>query len=152
MHGIASTLPKLGVFTAGQCEMDHGNGRYFDAFYPGRLTTGQASSFEFDDRLRAGRSMSSQPSEVTVARSPGRNSTVVIADSTIAGPAIVCPEARASKSQTGAGTHSSSQIRRSERGGAGGASGKAGSCGSAERMPATATRALTRTVSWSGEE
>jgi hypothetical protein len=42
--------------------------------------------------------ISSQPSAVTVARSPGRNSTVVIADSTMTGPAMVCAGVRASKS------------------------------------------------------
>jgi hypothetical protein len=42
--------------------------------------------------------ISSQPSAVTVARSPGRNSTIVIADSTIAGPAMVRAGASASKS------------------------------------------------------
>ena len=41
--------------------------------------------------------MSSQPCGVTVAASPGRSSTVVIADSMIAGPAMVCAGASASK-------------------------------------------------------
>src|ERR1700737_1356691 len=40
-------------------------------------------------RALDGTAMSSQPCGVTVARSPGRSSTVVVADSTIAGPAIV---------------------------------------------------------------
>jgi hypothetical protein len=42
--------------------------------------------------------MSSQPSAVTVALLLGRNSTVVIADSTMAGPAMVCAGASVSKS------------------------------------------------------
>jgi len=43
---------------------------------------------------------SSQPCVVARARSPGRSSTVVVADSTIAGPAIACPGASPSKSST----------------------------------------------------
>ena len=49
-------------------------------------------------RPAAGRVMSSQPSGVTVTVSPGRRRTVVIDDSTIAGPAILCLGAKASKS------------------------------------------------------
>jgi hypothetical protein len=45
--------------------------------------------------------MSSQPIGVVWARSPGRSSTVVVGDSTIAGPSIACPEASASSSNTG---------------------------------------------------
>jgi hypothetical protein len=41
--------------------------------------------------------MSSQPRGVVTARSPGRGGIVVIADSTMAGPSIVCPGARRSK-------------------------------------------------------
>ena len=47
---------------------------------------------------RAGSAMSSQPKAVTLAVSPGRNRTVVMADSTMAGPATVCFGASASKS------------------------------------------------------
>jgi hypothetical protein len=42
--------------------------------------------------------ISSQPSALTVARSPARRSTVVIADSTMAGPVMICARASASKS------------------------------------------------------
>src|SRR5438105_531536 len=45
-----------------------------------------------------GRIISSQPSGVTLATSPGRSRTVVIEDSIIAGPAIACLGASASKS------------------------------------------------------
>src|SRR5271170_471299 len=111
----------LSVVSAGQCETGHGDGRFFDAFLPERVTrTPVLPNSEFGDQLRAVRLISSQPSGVTVARSSGRSSTVVIADSTIAGPWIACAGAKLSKSHTGAVTHSSSQIRRSERGAAGG--------------------------------
>ena len=106
----------------------------------------------FDQPFRTGTLMSSQPSGVTAAVSPGRSSTVVISLSTIAGPAIAWPGASASKPQTGAATHSSSQMRRSPCGLAGGAGGRAGSCGSSDNTPDTATRALTSTVSWPGSE
>jgi len=42
--------------------------------------------------------MSSQPSGVKVSRSSGRSNTVVIRDSTIAGPPMVCVGASASNS------------------------------------------------------
>jgi hypothetical protein len=65
------------------------------------LTTGNfgaAGVGPHSGRRGFGKLMSSQPSGVTVARSPERSKTVVTADSTIAGPAIVCFGASASKS------------------------------------------------------
>src|SRR5207244_2418907 len=59
---------------------------------PGKRGEGQG-----EGRQLAGRAMSSQPCGVTPVVSPGRSNTVVIADSTIAGPLICCDGARRSK-------------------------------------------------------
>ena len=51
--------------------------------------------------------MSSQPCAVVVATSPSRSSTVVVADSTIAGPLMIWPGTSAAKSRVGTVRHPS---------------------------------------------
>jgi hypothetical protein len=70
--------------------------RFFVVFGIG--SESRAPPVEAQPSRRLGRLMSSHPRGVTVARWPERSKTVVIADSTIAGPAIVCHGASASKS------------------------------------------------------
>ena len=91
--------------------------------------------------------ISSHPFGVTVARFPGRNSTVVMADSTIAGPAIAWPGAISSNSNTGTVVHSRSHTRRSPRGAASACAARTGSDGTPGSTPINAARAFTARVS-----
>ena len=95
--------------------------------------------------------MSSQPFAVTVTRSPSRTSTVVVADSKIAGPLTSCltrqrvhPEHGDLDPVAEPDTTARGRPRQSARSAA---PAPAGSTGSA---PTTATRALTMTTSWPG--
>ena len=83
------------------------------------------------------------------ARSPGRSSTVVVADSITAGPV----DRLAGRQRLEVVDRHLAPLAEIDpalaAGGAGGARRQRGSCGSAGSSPITATRALTSTASWS---
>ena len=94
--------PPLGTSKSNRDTLPAGMGSWRGTIGP--AFAGEAFEIATDDARQgfywpfAGcRAMSSQPSGVTVARSPGRKSTVVIGDSIIAGPAMFCFGASAPK-------------------------------------------------------